>query len=76
MYHLFAGQGYYPMAGLGDYVGPRESLEDAIEEGRALLTRKPNRSWGEQDWFVVVAENEDGRLVELSYAYGPLDPED
>lgn len=62
MFHLFSGQGYYPQSGLGDYVGPYETLEEAEVEG--MRKTNPNQTKFEDDWYSVIIER-DGRLQEV-----------
>lgn len=55
-YHAFAGDFYYPMQGIGDYVGGFQELHDATDA-----------AWrhGHPDWVVVLTENENRQLVEV-----------
>lgn len=71
MFHLFAGQGYYPESGLGDYIGPYETLDEAEAEGKNKTAPRGNFSWGEQDWYSVITES-DGRLVEVASGWGKI----
>jgi hypothetical protein len=61
MYHLFAGDDYYPDRGLGDYVWSYDDLNKAEAEGRSLIKDR-------KDWFSVITES-DGRLVEVNYEW-------
>lgn len=55
MYHAFAGDFYYPMGGLGDYVGSRADLNEAISLAAGVR----------HDWFTIVTEDAEGQLVEV-----------
>lgn len=60
MFHLFAGNQYYPQSGLGDYRGTFDSVEEAELEGVILQT----------DWYCVIGTNEDGSLYQEQFWYG------
>lgn len=62
MYHLFAGSNYYPQAGVGDYVNAFEELEDAEKFG----IEKVQQSFYSDDWWIVLTEDEYGRLEEVA----------
>lgn len=53
MYHLFAGDDYYPMGGLGDYRGSFPTIEDA--HAATLSIRY-------LDWWEIAAIDFDGNL--------------
>lgn len=69
MYHLFAGQGYYPSSGLGDYKGPYVVLEEAVDEAKRLTKKAEGFSYGIEDWYSILTENDEGHLVEVSFGY-------
>lgn len=73
-FHLFAGQGYYPQSGLGDYVGGFDSLEEAESAGEKVCGPKPDGHdgyWNSEDWYSVITER-DGVLVEVGWGRGGL----
>lgn len=49
-YHVFVGSQYYPSQGLGDYVGMRETEEEAL-----ILAANT-----EGDWWFIAEETEVG----------------
>lgn len=68
MYHLFAGAGYYPMSGLGDYIAPFETEDEAVNTGKALTDYNPEKPYSGHDWYSVITE-QNGRFVEVSAGY-------
>ena len=54
-FHVFAGDDYYPMSGLGDYVGFVDDL---------MLARQLGEN-AKSDWWTVAQQDETGRLVEI-----------
>jgi hypothetical protein len=56
-YHLFTGDTYYPLAGLGNYVG--SYYTEAVARREAIQKR--------QDWWYIVFTEEDGSLVVLDH---------
>lgn len=63
-FHLFAGDYYYPSAGLGDYVNSFDSEEAAMDHVNVGQSREypGSFSW---DWWSVVIE-QDGKLVQIA----------
>lgn len=58
--HLFAGQGYYPESGLGDYQGSYDTFEEAdqwIKDDKAAERGS--------DWYCIIGVTEEGDLEEL-----------
>lgn len=60
-YLLWAGVSYYPSAGLGDYVGDFDTIEEATAVGEQEY--KWNEAWGpkqswckrrQYDWYSIV----------------------
>ena len=65
MFHLWAGDNYYPQGGLGDYKGFFEAQEDAEGEG-IRLTRVKHGQYTHCDWWEVGMIDTDGELVRVS----------
>jgi hypothetical protein len=54
-YLLWAGDNYYPTAGLGDYVGSFDTIEEAKAEGtRTYETGLANYPQRVYDWYEIV----------------------
>lgn len=73
MYHLFAGAGYYPTQGLGDYQDSYETLEEATEEGEKAITPEPGIYKWTHDWYSVITQTEAGKLEEVASGYKSQD---
>lgn len=68
MFHLFAGNNYYPDSGLGDYVQSFEEEDEAQIVGANLCKPPDDDTYGHLDWWAVISDH-GGRLTEVSRGY-------
>lgn len=63
LFHLFAGEQYYPGVGVSDYRGSYTNIDLAVDRGRHLVSE------GSCEWWVILGHRPDGSLKEVDRGY-------